>query len=299
MAIGIDPKVDMAFKKVLGSPEHTAVTIHFLNAVLGGSPRITAVEILNPILDQETDDDKLSILDIRAQDDQGRMFNIEMQTATEAGLRQRLTYYAATLYADQMHAGDAYSELRPAISICVLDAVLFPIVPDLHLDFRLRDGRHGLVLTDDIQVHFLELPKYNRDVRPLTDASPLEKWVYFFRYAAQLTPDEVRRILADAEFIEAAGVLEMIAQSPQERARYEARLKFERDQAWRINAATEKGIEKGMEKGIERGEYSGQIRLLQRLLGLPESPSSDLAALDIPGLQDLVNQLQTQFGNRN
>ena len=88
MAIGIDPTVDFAFKRLLGNPEHTAITVHFLNAVLAGSPRITHVEILNPILDQETDDDKLAILDIRAHDDQGRSFNIEMQTATHGRNRR-------------------------------------------------------------------------------------------------------------------------------------------------------------------------------------------------------------------
>lgn len=33
MAIGIDPTVDYAFKLILGSPEHPAITLHFLNAV--------------------------------------------------------------------------------------------------------------------------------------------------------------------------------------------------------------------------------------------------------------------------
>jgi predicted transposase/invertase (TIGR01784 family) len=144
MALGIDPTVDFAFKKTFGSPEHPAVTIHFLNSVLGGLPQIRFVEIVDPILGQVTDDDKLAILDIKARDDQGRRLNIEMQTATQAGLRQRLTYYAASLYLEQLHSGEAYHELRPAISICVLDAILFPSVPDLHLDFRLVNRRHGL-----------------------------------------------------------------------------------------------------------------------------------------------------------
>ena len=306
MAIGIDPTVDFAFKRVLGNPEHTAITIHFLNAVLAGSPRITHVEILNPILDQKTDDDKLAILDVRAQDDQGRWLNIEMQTATQVGLRQRLVYYAASLYVEQMHTGDAYEQLRPAISICVLDALLFPSVPDMHLDFRLRNGRHGLVLTDDIQVHFLELPKYNPDVHPPIDGTPLEKWAYFFRYASQLTLDEISDCLADAEFTEAAGVLEMIAQSPREREMYEARLKFERDQAWRIRTAKaegraegiEEGTAKGRAEGIERGECLGQIRLLQSLLGLPESSSSELATLEFEQLSNLATQLQAQLRDR-
>lgn len=32
MMLKIDPKVDFAFKMMLGHPEHPAVTIHFLNA---------------------------------------------------------------------------------------------------------------------------------------------------------------------------------------------------------------------------------------------------------------------------
>ena len=294
MVIGIDPTVDFAFKLLLGNPEHTAITVHFLNAVLGGSPRITHVEILNPILDQETGDDKLAILDIRAQDDQGRWFNIEMQTATHAGLRQRLAYYAASLYVGQMHSGDAYQQLRPVISICVLDALLFPHLPDMHLDFRLRDGRHGVVLTDDIQIHFLELPKYNPVSHPPIGATPLEKWAYFFRYASQMTLDEIRDCLVDVEFTEAAGVPEMIAQSPREREMYEARLKFERDQAWRIKTAKAEGIE----EGIERGKYLGQIHLLQSLLGLPESSSSELATLEFEQLSNLATQLQAQLRDR-
>ena len=61
MAIGISPLVDFAFKLLLGSPEHSGITIHFLNTILVGQPRITQVEILNPYLGKEFDDDKLSI----------------------------------------------------------------------------------------------------------------------------------------------------------------------------------------------------------------------------------------------
>jgi len=63
MAIGISPLVDFAFKLVLGSPEHSGITIHFLNSILVGQPKITQVKILNPFLGKEFDDDKLSILD--------------------------------------------------------------------------------------------------------------------------------------------------------------------------------------------------------------------------------------------
>ena len=114
------PTVDFAFKLMLGSPEHSGVTIHFLNATLTDQPKISHVEILNPFLGKDSDDDKLSILDILATDEQGRLLNIEMQTSLPAGMSQRLAYYAPSVYVGQLHEGNQYTELRPAISICDL-----------------------------------------------------------------------------------------------------------------------------------------------------------------------------------
>ena len=298
MAIGIDPTVDYPFKRLFGSAEHPAITIHFLNAVLGPVPRIEQVTILDPISNRMTEDGKLLIFDVKARDDRGRWLNIEMQSSKHAGLPQRLALYAASMYVGQFREGESYSSLCPAISICVLDAVLFPGVPDMHLDFRLRSGSHDLVLTDDLQVHFLELPKYNPMKPPPQDASPLKKWAYFLRYGKDLTPDEIREFLFDPVFIEAAEVLQMIAQSPSERALYEARLKLETDQVWKLQEAKDEGRDEGFVLGIQRGEYRGKIRLLQNILGLPESSEGELEAMDIGQLQNELARLRALLRDR-
>lgn len=188
MAIGIDPTVDFAFKRLLGSPDHPAITLHFLNAVFGGVPVITDVEILNPIMDKEDDVDKMSILDVLARDSTGRLYDIEMQTSLPAGLPERLTYYAASLFVGQIGEGEDYTALRPAVSICVLDAILFRQTPHIHTDFQLRTT-DGVRLTDGLQVHVLELPKYvvPSDNRVIRD--PIEAWLCFFRGI----DDDVRR----------------------------------------------------------------------------------------------------------
>ena len=81
MPIGVDPKVDYAFKRVFGREQNTDILCALLNAILQPTPdrRLVSAEILNPFLDQETDDDKLAILDIKARDQLGRLYNIEMQ----------------------------------------------------------------------------------------------------------------------------------------------------------------------------------------------------------------------------
>ena len=295
MVIGIKPTVDYAFKRLLGSPEYTDITVHFINAVFAGVPRIEEVELLNPILGKETAEDKLAILDVRARDDHGRWLNIEMQTTLPAGLPQRLTYYVSSLYVSQLVDGAGYVTLRPAVSICLLDRVLFRDVSDPHLDFRLRDSRHGVLLSDDLQVHLLELPKYNPESEDLSSASPLEKWLYFFRFAADLSPQEIGQRLSDSIFQEAAGVLEMISRTPRERELYEARLKLDRDEAARLLGAREEGREEG-----ERiGKLIGVIQTLQELLGDSVSSSDELRAESDESLSSLVSLLQSRLRDRN
>ncbi|MBP88303.1 MAG: hypothetical protein CMJ64_16570 [Planctomycetaceae bacterium] len=138
MPLGIDPKVDFAFKLVFGSPGHSRITIHFLNAVLNLPQPITWVEILNPIQGKDRSEDKLVVLDVLAADTEGRRFNIEMQPTLPTDLAKRLTYYNCLNYIRQLSEGDPYYGLRPAISICVLDRVLFAEASDFHLSSSQR-----------------------------------------------------------------------------------------------------------------------------------------------------------------
>ena len=75
------------------------------------------------------------MLDVLAADREGRRFNIEMQTTLPLDLPKRLTYYNCLNYVRQSSVGAPYYHLRPAISICVLDRVLFRQLPEYHLSF--------------------------------------------------------------------------------------------------------------------------------------------------------------------
>jgi len=128
--------------------------------------------------------------------------------------------------------------------------------------------------------------------------------------ADQLSRDAIRRIFPDAEFGEAAEVLEMISKSPDEHRVYDMRLKFQRDEATRLAATQreiaaarvegrEEGLREGEARGEARGETKGRIMLLQELLGITKSTAEELAALDELQMRELAEQLQTQLRNRN
>jgi predicted transposase/invertase (TIGR01784 family) len=234
MPIGISPLVDYAFKMLLGNEQNINLLIHFLNGMLVGQPRIVHARILNPAQLKQTADDKLSILDILAIDELGRHLLIEMQMSLPAGMAQRLTYCVSVSYASQLREGQDYVSLRPSISICVLASAMFSAPPVLHLDFRLREKSSSLILTDDLQIHVLQLKYLPVTADDVYNAPTDQKWSWFLRHADTLSVEDIPRLLPDPEFVEAAKVLNMIAQTPEQLMLYNARLKAQRDESGRI-----------------------------------------------------------------
>jgi flagellar biosynthesis/type III secretory pathway protein FliH len=148
----------------------------------------------------------------------------------------------------------------------------------------------------------LELPKYNPVEDDLSHATPLERWLYFFRFAPKLSLAEVVARLSDPIFGEAAGVLQMISQTPRERELYEARLKLERDEAARLLGAREEGREEGRQEGRQEGQRLGKligvIQTLQQLSGIEVSPSAELETQSEEDLSQLVETFRSGLRDR-
>ena len=75
----VDPKSDIAFKKIFGDQNHHDALLEFLNTVLDLSAQITELEILNPYQAPRLSNLKETLLDVKARDQAGHEFIIEMQ----------------------------------------------------------------------------------------------------------------------------------------------------------------------------------------------------------------------------
>ena len=302
MAFGIQLTVDYAFKQTLGNPDHTDITIHFLNAVLAPQRPIQEVQILNPALPKAADWQKESLLDILAVDDQGRRFNVEMQTTLPYNLRPRLVYYASRLYSGQLQVGENYQALRTAISICVLERPLIITPRKLHHEFRLRDER-GTAFCDDFQLHLLQLSHTDASVHNVRERSPLEQWSFLLGNAHCYSTDELRRALPDPVFSEALEIATMIANTPEQQLLYEARLKAQRDEAARLLFSREEGRVQGRDEGIAIGLTSGrllgQIALLRKILGEQPISDSELKTWSDERLEAECQELQRRWEARS
>ena len=160
----MNPKVDFAFKYVFGNPDYPEITISLLNAVLSLPPdkQIVKVRIANPTLGRRTQDDKYSVMDIRAIANDNTHINIEMQIANKGDMIPRTLHYMSRMISDQLKSGMPYSELQQAICINFLDFELFHSNKNIHNVFRYRNENNE-ILTNLTQIHFVELPKIKKD----------------------------------------------------------------------------------------------------------------------------------------
>ncbi|MCB1213353.1 MAG: Rpn family recombination-promoting nuclease/putative transposase, partial [Chlamydiia bacterium] len=89
----IDPRVDIAFKKLFGTEENKDLLISLINSIVSAEDRVEEITLLNPYNPKAFRDDKLSILDIKAVGVEGKRFNIEVQISDEADYDKRALYY--------------------------------------------------------------------------------------------------------------------------------------------------------------------------------------------------------------
>ena len=124
----ISPTVDCVYKAISGAEENENLLIDFLNAVLAPQFPISDVEILNPYNEREFYSDKLTIVDVKAKDEKGTAYQIEIQLAVFSYLPERILYTWSDIYQSQLQSGEPFSELRPVISIWMLTENLIPRV---------------------------------------------------------------------------------------------------------------------------------------------------------------------------
>jgi predicted transposase/invertase (TIGR01784 family) len=294
MILGIKPTVDFAFKKIFGSPQNVAALIGLLNAILDLKKPIVSVEILNPFSYQEFADSKLIVLDVRCRDSTGRYLNVEMQVSVYAGLVQRLTYYACSMHVDQLSKGGNYASLAPSISICLLSHALFPGSAQAHHCFEMRDQRSGRKLDNAIEVHTVELTKYNLAEESISQATKLDQWAFLLLRAQDYDAATLRGLLPGIEFETAIETIQIISERTEDKQMYDQREKAQRDYEWALSGAREEGERLGMEKG----ELVGKVRLLQELLGLEQSSVDELRGLVAETLTDRLTDLQQQMRER-
>ena len=225
----IDPTVDCVFKALLGSEQNKNLLVDFLNAVVAPSSgrRISTVEILNPYNEKEFFSDKLSIVDIKAKDKAGRIYQIEIQVSTYGALDARMSYVLCDLYTSQLDEEKNYGQLKPVIVIWVIPGIFLQDSTSFHHHFQLYDSKHDVLLHDHLSLHVLELEKWNKvQVR-----EQIDRWVKFLREGKSLDDENLPEYMQTKEMRQAMDTLRQFSEKERNYHQYQARQNYLRERS--------------------------------------------------------------------
>jgi predicted transposase/invertase (TIGR01784 family) len=273
----LNPRNDIAFKKIFGTEKNKDILIHFLNDVIERENKreITNVTLLNPMQHPEIIGKKQSVVDVLCEEEDGTQYIVEMQVAKVAGFEKRAQYYAAKAYASQPEEGDVYTHLKEVIFLAITEYEMFPQkkgYKSVHVTLDKKTYERDL---KDFSFTFLELKKFNKKFEDLNTYE--EKWCYFFKHAND--PDDIGELLKNSDEIITKAYHELEAHNwtKEELRAYEASEKISKDARAREQyleqmakekeeTALKKGREEGMEKGREEGMEKGIKKVAKNLL---------------------------------
>jgi len=272
----INPRVDFAFKKLFGTEENSDILISLINSIVSPEDRVARIELRNPYNEKNFGNDKLSVLDIKAQDERGRWFNIEMQITDQEYYDRRAMYYWSRLYVSQLQEGINYDKLNKTIGINLLNFNCLEN-KDFHNTFRALNIKNYEEFLGHFEIHFIELEKCTGELSNVL--SVLERWIFFLKHAHEVSRSKIPPELAEIDSISRAiNILDTMSLSETEREVYESHLKWLRDEEMALQTAHNKGVQ----EGIEKGRAEGLTTALQRLIdsGVSEADARKLLQLD-------------------
>ena len=151
------PTVDFCFKELMKNPK---VRKGFVAAILGKSPEtVRRTTVIETELRRESEDDKLGILDVLVELEEGTRMNMEMQVPYFEYWANRVLFYVSKIYTGQLQKGDDYDKLRKCIHVSILDFIHFPQDHRCYRRITLCDAETGEQYTDLMELHVLELKK--------------------------------------------------------------------------------------------------------------------------------------------
>lgn len=251
----LDVRTDYAFKKVFGSEGSKDVLMSFLNALIyfDREYKIKDLTIIDPYNIPMIKGVKDTFVDVKAILDDDTHVIIEMQVLNHEGFEKRVLYNAAKNYSLQLSKGEKYHLLNPVIALTIADFIMFEENEKVISNFKLIEKEKFVTYSDDIELVFVELPKFNKQLEELQDIK--EQWIYFVKNAGSLEyiPNNI-----DSEIQKALSSVNEAGMSKEELEAQYKRKEFISIQKLALLKADKDGVNKGIAIGLEKGREEGR-----------------------------------------
>ena len=266
------PLTDNFLFKVLFSKNQNQL-LELLNSFpeFQNEKKILKIKVLNPELPKMTELEKLSVLDIHAEDKKGNKFLIEMQSQMEIGFEKRILYYASKIYTKSLKKGERYFLLPKIYSISFLEFDLLK-TKNYHSVFQLRENENReLILTDDLEFHIIELRKVKTELSKLV--TNFDTWLYLLRNGHDLKENEMNTLVKkNPKLKKTLDEYKDYTSNPKNKNLIEARKKSRLVLNGQLAAAKLEGkLEGKIETAVEFLAYGMPIEQVCKVTGLTEN----------------------------
>ena len=257
--------------------------LSFINAIMIDSNFATfvSVDILNPFNLSEKAGNKESIVDLKAVTEDGIIVIIEIQTYSTKNFFERTLYYWSKNYSNVLKKGEEYPELKPVISINLIDDILFDITDNrMHTCYLLKEKNSNKILTDHIQMHYVEIPKFdeNADIK-----KELKNWILFLK--SNKEEDMSQLLKEDTIFEKAMKKYNYFTDNKDLLNEYDRREAFLVYQSSLMRDFKEEGIKEGKLEGRKDEKYSIAKTLKQ--MNMDDASISKATGLSIEEIRNL------------
>lgn len=238
---------DYFIRYFFGLKGNEDLLLSFINAIMIDSNFATfvSVDILNPFNISEKAGNKESIVDLKAITEEGIIVIIEIQTYSTKNFPERTLYYWSKNYSNILNHGDKYAKLKPVISINLIDDFLFDETDNkMHTCYLLKEKNNNKILTDHIQLHYVEIPKFdkNGDIK-----NKLKNWILFLK--SNKEEDMSKLLKEDTIFEKAIDKYNYFTDNKDLLNEYDRREAYLVYQASLMRGAREDGFEEGLKEG--------------------------------------------------
>ncbi len=242
---------DYIFKKIFAKKGNESLLKDLLNSIL--QIKINSIEVLaDTNLERQLESNKMGILDIKAKVDEDTIIDIEIQIINRYNMIERTLFYWSGLYYNVLQKGEDYKEIKKVIAINILDYNEFEEGP-YHEIAKLRREYLYKILTDKIEIHFIQIPKFKKQRKDMK--TKLDMWMDFI---SQIDEKEVKNAMSkNKEIKKAQEEYEYLTGDEEERRIAFLREKAIRDENSIFDAGKDIGRKEGKEEGIEIGKEQG------------------------------------------
>ncbi len=188
--MSLDPKSDIVFKKLFATEENKDLLIALINSILPENEQIVKIELRNPYEVSDYITGKNSILDIKAIDEEGVFYDVEMQMQHYEFFPKRVLFHWAKMFSKQIDKSInktkhyVYRELTKCIVISFMDFVYFKEdekhIRCFSVKDRETDEMHKSL--DYLDMYFIELPKFKEELTIMKNLKTAQdKWLTFLK----------------------------------------------------------------------------------------------------------------------